>query len=66
MELSGRTREDGASRSTLILGLYAALSLVALAIGLARGHVDLYRAPGCEISWRLLASPVLGVAIGLA
>jgi membrane protease YdiL (CAAX protease family) len=65
VELPGRTREANWSRSTLILALYAALALVALVIGLARGQADLYRLPGVEASYRLLLSPLVGVALGL-
>jgi uncharacterized protein len=49
----------------VILGLYGALAVVALVIGAARGHIDLYRLD----SWtplKLILSPILGIALGLA
>jgi hypothetical protein len=54
------------SRSTLVLLLYTALSLVAVAIAAGRGALDLYRPVGdSSVGW-LLVSPAIGVGIGLA
>jgi membrane protease YdiL (CAAX protease family) len=64
VELPSRTNEPRFSRSTLILGLYGALALVAVAIGVARGRPDIYRLPGSS-SARLALSPLVGVAAGL-
>ena len=53
------------SRATLVLLLYSALSLVAVAIGAGRGSFDLYRPLGeTSIEW-LLVSPLLGIGAGL-
>ncbi len=52
------------SRATLIVLLYGSLSLIAFAIGCLRGDVDLYRLEGSTTTW-LLASPLVGIALGL-
>jgi uncharacterized protein len=59
---SGRSQ---ASRSTLIIGLYGTLSVAGLAVGAVRGDWDIYRLPN-STPLRLLLSPLIGVAIGLA
>jgi membrane protease YdiL (CAAX protease family) len=65
MELSDR-RRGPASRNELIVGLYAGLSLLAVVIGAVRGDWDIYRVAGVSTTWKLLASPFVGIALGLA
>ncbi|MBI4512450.1 MAG: CPBP family intramembrane metalloprotease [Deltaproteobacteria bacterium] len=64
MEFPGRTREPPVSRSSLILWLYAALSLLGLLIGVARGDNNLFLLDNRNSLW-LLVSPLVGVAAGL-
>lgn len=52
------------SRASLVIGLYAAMALLGLLIAAGRGNPDLYRL-GEPTGWLLLASPPLGVAVGL-
>ena len=65
MELSDR-RRGPASRNELIVGLYAGLAVVALLIGGIRGDWNIYRVSGVSTTWKLLASPAIGVALGLS
>ena len=53
------------SRASMVIGLYGAMTLVALVIAAGRGDPDLYRFAS-EPRWPLLAGPVVGVAMGLA
>jgi membrane protease YdiL (CAAX protease family) len=48
----------------VILGVYGGLSAVAILIGAARGHVDIYRL-AIATPLRMTLSPVIGVAVGL-
>ncbi|MEZ4367720.1 MAG: CPBP family intramembrane glutamic endopeptidase [Kofleriaceae bacterium] len=52
------------SRTTLVLGLYGAMALLALMIAAGRGDPDAYRAAVRGPAW-LLASPVVGLLAGL-
>jgi membrane protease YdiL (CAAX protease family) len=65
MELSDR-RRGPASRNELIVGLYTGLALLGFVIGVARGDWDIYRVAGVSTTWKLLLSPVVGLALGLA
>jgi membrane protease YdiL (CAAX protease family) len=49
----------------MVIGLYGAMSLVALVIAAGRGDPDLYRL-GARAHWPLLAGPFAGIAVGLA
>ncbi len=60
-----RRQETPMSRGGLILGLYSGLALLAWLISAGRDDVDIYRIAGTSTSAWLLASPVLGVSIGL-
>jgi len=56
--------EPPLSRASLVIGLYGAMALVGLLIAAGRGNPDLYgisTAPG----WLLLASPAVGVGVGI-
>lgn len=64
VELTSRTQDPRFSRSTVVLAVYGALSVLALLIGAARGHVDLYRLASAT-PLRMVLSPILGVAAGL-
>ena len=52
------------SRASLIIGLYGAMTLVALVIAAGRGDPDVYRF-GAEPRWPLLAGPIVGILVGL-
>lgn len=54
------------SRSTIVIGLYGALSLTALLISAGREDVDIYRIEGLSTPLRLALSPLVGLAIGVA
>jgi hypothetical protein len=54
------------SRASLVIGLYAAMGIVAFLIAAARGDPDLYRLGGTPQAWQLGAAPLLGAALGLA
>jgi membrane protease YdiL (CAAX protease family) len=64
VDLPSRTHEPP-SRSSLIAGLYAALAVLAIIIGVVREDADIYRLAGRATGWRMALSPLLGVAIGL-
>jgi hypothetical protein len=64
VELPSRTNAP-TSRSTLILGLYGALAVVAVVIAAVRGDPDIYRIAGTSTGWKLALSPLLGVIFGL-
>jgi membrane protease YdiL (CAAX protease family) len=49
----------------MVIGLYGAMALVALIIAAGRGDPDLYRF-GAQPHWKLLAGPLVGIAVGLA
>ena len=53
------------SRSGLIVLVYGALGAIAIAWSALRGHPDLYRSAASTPA-RLAASPVVGLALGLA
>jgi hypothetical protein len=54
------------SRSTLVVAVYGALALVAVAWGLGQGRLDIYHLPGVQpAEWRLLVSPLVGAVFGL-
>ncbi len=65
MELSDR-RRGPATRNELIVGLYAGLGVLAFVIGAIRGDWDIYRVAGVSTTWKLLLSPLVGVALGLS
>ncbi len=52
------------SRATLVLGLYGGLALLGLLLSAGRGDADVYTA-GDRAAWWHLASPVLGLVLGL-
>lgn len=52
------------SRASLVIGLYAAMALVALVIAAGRGDPDLYQLRA-KAHWPLLAGPLAGIAFGL-
>jgi membrane protease YdiL (CAAX protease family) len=53
------------SRASLVIGLYAAMGIVAVLIAAGRGDPDLYRLGGHPEAWQLGAAPVLGGLLGL-
>lgn len=53
------------SRATLVIGLYAAMGIVAFLIAAGRGDPDLYRLGGQPEAWQLGASPAIGALVGL-
>ena len=53
------------SRGTLVIGLYAAMGIVAFLLAAGRGDPDVYRLGGSPAGWQLAAAPALGVALGL-
>jgi membrane protease YdiL (CAAX protease family) len=53
------------SRASLVMGLYAAMGIVALLIAAGRGDPDLYRLGGEPPAWKLGAGPLIGAALGL-
>jgi len=52
------------SRASLVIGLYGAMTLVALVIAAGRGDPDVYRF-SAEPRWALLAGPIIGILVGL-
>ena len=69
MPLAPTPRPQRASRALLIIGLYAALGAIAIVWGALRGHADIYRIPaalGTSTPAKLAASPLIGLAFGLA
>ena len=52
------------SRTTLVIGLYGAMAIVALLIGAGRGNPDIFRI-GEAPSWLLLGGPAIGAGVGL-
>ena len=52
------------SRASMVIGLYGAMTLVALVIAAGRGDPDLYRFSS-EPRWALLAGPIVGFLVGL-
>jgi len=52
------------SRASMVIGLYGAMTLVALVIAAGRGDPDLYRFSS-EPRWPLLAGPIVGFLVGL-
>ncbi len=60
------SRDPPMTRGGLILALYGALALTAILISAGRADVDIYRISGTSTHGRLLVSPFLGVALGLA
>src|SRR5215470_11445284 len=52
------------SRASMVIGLYGAMTLVALVIAAGRGDPDLYRFAS-EPRWALLAGPIVGFLVGL-
>jgi membrane protease YdiL (CAAX protease family) len=65
MELPDRRRASSASRNETIIALYAGAAVLAVVIGAVRGHWNVYRVPGVAASWKLLVSPIVGIALGL-
>jgi len=53
------------SRASLVIGLYAAMGIVAFLIAAGRGDPDLYRLGGSPKAWQLGAGPAAGLALGL-
>jgi membrane protease YdiL (CAAX protease family) len=53
------------SRASLVIGLYAAMGIVAFLVAAARGDPDLYRLGGAPEGWQLAVGPLLGVALGV-
>jgi membrane protease YdiL (CAAX protease family) len=72
-DLGGRREVQRApSRTTLVVGLYGGLTVVALLFGLYSGRLDLYHHPdgpiwleGVPGDWRLWLSPAIGLLLGL-
>jgi len=60
-----RTELPPPSRAALVLGLYGALALVALLLSAGRGDANIYQLDEDARTWRLLLSPIAGVALGL-
>ena len=56
--------EPPPSRATLVLGLYGGLALLGLLLAAGRGDADVY-SPYHRASWWHLASPVIGLVVGL-
>lgn len=56
--------EPPQSRATLVLGLYGALALFGILLAAGRGDADVY-SPYDRPDWWHLASPALGLALGL-
>lgn len=54
------------SRATLVIGLYAAMGIVAFLIAAGRGDPDLYRLGGQPEGWKLGAGPAIGALVGLS
>lgn len=54
------------SRASLVIGLYAAMGIVAFLIAAGRGDPDLYRLGGSPTLSLLAAGPLIGAALGLA
>src|SRR5262245_48862187 len=54
------------SRASLVIGLYAAMGILAFLIAAARGDPDLYRLGGSPELWLLGVGPGVGVVLGLA
>ena len=50
----------------MIVGLYGALAVAAFGIGALRGDPDIYRIAGKATAWKMVLSPFIGVAVGLA
>jgi hypothetical protein len=53
------------SRASLVIGLYAAMGIVAFLIAAGRGDPDLYRLGGSPAAWQLVTGPLIGAALGL-
>ena len=53
------------SRASLVIGLYAAMGIVAFLIAAGRGDPDLYRLGGSPEMWQLGVGPLVGLALGL-
>jgi membrane protease YdiL (CAAX protease family) len=53
------------SRASLVIGLYAAMGIVAFLIAAGRGDPDLYRLGGHPQAWQLGAAPAIGAVLGL-
>ena len=47
------------------MGLYGILAVAAVIVGAVRGDVDIYRLEETTRPWKLLASPFLGIGVGL-
>lgn len=56
--------EPPQSRATLVLGLYGGLALLGLLLAAGRGDADVY-SPYDRAGWWHLASPALGLVVGL-
>lgn len=50
----------------MVIGLYAAMGIVAFLIAAGRGDPDLYRLGGDPARWQLALGPVFGGVLGLA
>lgn len=59
-------REAPLGRAQLVIGLYGALALLAILVSAGRGDPDPYRLDDDVSALWLVASPLLGVALGLA
>jgi membrane protease YdiL (CAAX protease family) len=66
MQLAPTPRAPRLSRAALIGLLYAALGLVAVAIGAWRGRANVYELPGSRSLVWLMAGPFVGLLFGLA
>jgi membrane protease YdiL (CAAX protease family) len=53
------------SRASLVIGLYAAMGIVAFLIAAGRGDPDLYRLGGHPQAWQLGSAPAIGALLGL-
>ena len=66
MSLSGDEPPPPLSRASLVIGLYAAMGIVAFVIAAGRGDPDLYRLGGAPTGMQLVVGPLVGIAFGLA
>jgi membrane protease YdiL (CAAX protease family) len=59
------TAQPPPSRATLVIGLYGGLTLVAVLVSAWRGDADVYRLDETRPALHLLASPLVGLLVGL-
>jgi membrane protease YdiL (CAAX protease family) len=66
MRLSPTPRAPRLSRAQVFCAVYGGCGLFAIAWGAYRGSPDVYRLPGVSTPARLVMSPLIGLAFGLA